>query len=86
VGHACIRNRATAERGGKEIFRYASWCYVDMVEAASCLKPVQVFRDAFGKGIGSGVTDDTFNSWKVPLLWMGDSGLRSILSLVGPGL
>jgi hypothetical protein len=32
-----------------------------MVEAASCEKPVQVFIDAFGKGIDSRVTNYTFN-------------------------
>jgi hypothetical protein len=62
VGHARIKIRVTAERGGKESFRYALWCYVDMVEAAICENPVQVFRDSFGKGIYSRVTKDTFNS------------------------
>jgi hypothetical protein len=36
VGHMCIKIRASTERDGREIFRYASWCYVDMVEVASC--------------------------------------------------
>jgi hypothetical protein len=82
VGHACVKIRASDERGGKEIFRYDSWCYVDMVEADSCEKPVQVFRDDFVKGIDCRITNETFNPLKVPLLWMGDGGTRVIPILV----
>jgi hypothetical protein len=76
------------ERPLKEVeknFRYASWCYVDMVEADSCEKSVQVCRDAFGKLIDSRITNDTLNPWKVPLLRMGDSRTRVIPILVSPG-
>jgi hypothetical protein len=68
----------------KKIFRNSSWCYVDMVEAASCEKPVQVSRDAFVKVIDSRVTDDPFNPLKFPLLWLDNSGTRVIPILVGP--
>jgi hypothetical protein len=61
VGHVCVGIRATTEISGKEIFEYASWCYADMVEAASSKNNVQVFRYAFGKIIGSRVTKDTSN-------------------------